>query len=109
MNKAEQARLDAIHAMPCIACEKDEQKQPNPTEADHLVDKGNRKHSGGHFATIPLCRWHHRGVTDFGVNAAEMACAYGPSFALEKRKAVEKYGAKRELLAIVDKRLEAAA
>lgn len=105
MTKSDQARLDAIHAMACAACEIEGVQQPNPTEADHLVDKGTRKHSGGHMATIPLCRWHHRGVTEFGVNAAEMACAFGPSFALEKRKAVAKYGAKRDLLAKVDAKI----
>lgn len=107
--QAEQDRLDAIHAMPCIACQLDNQQQPNRTEAHHLVDKGYRKHSGGHMATIPLCSWHHRGEPAFDVNASEMACAFGPSKAREGKKFTARYGTDRELLAKVDERLRRAA
>lgn len=107
--KAEKARMEAVKQMRCIACEIMRVQQPFPTEVDHDVSNGYRRLSGGHMATIPLDGWHHRGICIEGVNEAEMACAYGPSFALEKRKAVEWYGSKRDLLAIVDKRLEVAA
>lgn len=103
--KAEQLRLDRIHAMPCIACEAEEMPQPLPTEADHLVDKGTREHSGGHMATIPLCGWHHRGEKAYPLTGREMKQLHGPSFALHKREAVASYGTKRELLAEVDAKL----
>jgi hypothetical protein len=114
--KLEQDRLDAIHAMPCIACEieadwaKARQEapldQPLRTEGHHLVDKGTRKHSGGHMATIPLDGWHHRGELLYPLSAREMKQLYGPSLALHKRDFVATYGKERDLLAIIDKRLE---
>lgn len=108
--KAERDRLDAIHALPCLACELEKHMfgQPNKTEAHHLVDKGTRKHSGGHMATIPLCGWHHRGEPCGYLYKREMKALYGPSFELNKREFVACYGTERELLAITDKRLEEA-
>lgn len=103
--KAQQARLDAIHAMPCYCCEVERVAQPFPTEADHLVDKGTRELSGGHDATIPLDAWHHRGVCLPGVTAEQMKAHYGPSFALQGRLAASWYGSKREILAVVNERL----
>lgn len=113
--KAEQLRLDRIHAMECIACEieadiakkrnESPPAQPLPTEAHHIVDKGTRKHSGGHMATLPLCGWHHRGELIFPISGREMRQFHGPSLALSKRVFVALYGSERDLLAIVDKRL----
>jgi hypothetical protein len=64
----EQERLDAIHALPCVACAFEIEEamrkggaapiQPFPTEAHHINDKGYRKHSGGHAVTLPLEAWH---------------------------------------------------
>lgn len=112
---AEQLRLDRIHAMPCIACEfeagwskirkETPLDQPLPTEAHHLVDKGTRKHSGGHMATLPLCGWHHRGELIFPISGREMRQLHGPSLALSKRVFIALYGSERDLLAIIDKRL----
>ena len=107
--KAEQTRLDAIHAMPCMCCVREGVRQPSPTEAHHLVDKGTRKLSGGHMATIPLCGWHHRGIPLEGVKPNDMLFDYGPSFDLNKRSFVVTYGTDRELLALVDARLVKAA
>lgn len=114
--KAEQARLDAIHAMPCIACDMEAtfakrrgesfDGQPFPTEAHHIVDKGYRAHSGGHSATLPLDAWHHRGICLEGLTAREMTFLYGPSLARQKRAFIAIYGAERELLAVIDARLE---
>jgi hypothetical protein len=103
--KAEQARLDAIHDMPCCACVIEGIDQPNPTEAQHLVDKGYRKHSGGHMATIPLCGWHHRAEPLMELTRREMGIIYGPSLASSKRAFVAMYGTERELLAITDEAL----
>lgn len=107
---AEQKRLDAIHRMPCCACVKNlDFRIIYPTEAHHLVDKGYREHSGGHMATIPLCRWHHRGepLENYGVR--EMTALCGPSMALDKRAFTEKYGTQRQLLDETNGLLEQAA
>ena len=106
--KEEQRRLDAIHSMPCIACSElfSVLYQCSPTEAHHLVDKGYRKHSGGHSATIPLCAWHHRGIIPEGFDKSHMEYLFGPSFALSKRRFVQCFGTERHLLAITDERLK---
>lgn len=96
MNKAERQRMDRIHRMGCIACGR------RPVDAHHLVDKGYRKHSGGHGATIPLCAWCHRGEPIIGVSVKYMTLCIGPSLAVNKRAFVAKYGTERELIAKVD-------
>ena len=103
--KAQQVRLDRVRAMPCLACEKEKVVQPLPTEAHHLVDKGTRKHSGGHDATIPLCRWHHRGELVEYMSGREMHLVYGPSLP-HKREFIACYGTERELLELTDERLK---
>jgi len=90
-----------------MACVYEGVSQPSKTEAHHLVDRGYRKHSGGHDATIPLCAWHHRGLQRDGWIKAEMTAKYGPSLALKKREFVLMYDSERELLAMVNKVLEA--
>jgi hypothetical protein len=110
--KAEQARLDRIHDMPCMICQMLSIDQPSRTEAHHLVDKGTRKHSGGHMATLPLCGWHHRSdVLGCGRYAdpptmANVESAIGPSIQGNKKLFIVKFGTERQLLAIIDKRLE---
>lgn len=104
--KSEQLRLDRIHAMSCLACEKEQVIQPLSTEAHHLVDKGTRKHSGGHASTIPLCKWHHRGERVEYMTSREMHLVYGPSLALKKREFIACYGTERELLAMTDERMK---
>lgn len=108
MNKADEARLKTIHALPCMACVKEGVPQPSRTEAHHLVDKGYRKHSGGHQATLPLCGWHHRADV-LGCHAladpptiSNCLMVYGPSLDAHKKRFVETYGSERELLAKVD-------
>lgn len=110
--EAEQARLDAIHDMPCICCQLRGIEQPSRTEAHHIVDKGYRKHSGGHSATLPLCGWHHRGdVLGCGRYAdpptiANVERALGPSLQGNKKLFVTTFRTERELLAMIDKRLK---
>ena len=107
--KAQAARLAAVSAMSCVCCQMESMQQPWPTEVDHLVDKGYRKHSGGHDATIPLCAWHHRGICRDGMTAETMRAHYGPSFELQQRTASNWYGTKRELLEFVNALLAKAA
>lgn len=103
--KADQARLDVIHLMQCIACALDGLTQPSKTEAHHIVDGGYRKHSGGHQATLPLCGWHHRGEPKIGFFTAPksaMTHGFGPSLAVSKREFVRRFGTERELLTLVN-------
>lgn len=119
MQRRDRARLDAIHAMPCIACEMEAQwsvkrgetsmAQPLRTEAHHVVDKGYREHSGGDMATLPLCGWHHRGEPAYPLRPSEMLFLHGPSLMLHKRRFVTTYGTERNLLEEVDNRLRVAA
>lgn len=109
--KAEQDRLDAIHCLPCLACAFEIEQlakagkhleQPSKTEADHNVDKGYRKHSGGHMATIPLCGWHHQGTCKDGYTSSQMTQTYGPSKKLDKDSFHDRYGGWNILLVETD-------
>lgn len=114
---AEQARLDALHEMPCLACVKEAEfsrkrgetplEQPFPTECHHIVDRGYRKHSGGHMASIPLEAWHHRGICLDYLTAREMTKLYGPSLALHKKSFIAQYGDERSLLEQINSQLQA--
>jgi hypothetical protein len=99
---AQRRRLDAISKMVCVACSIAGQRQPNRTEVHHLVDRGSRRLSGGHDATIGLCGWHHRGAIP---PRPKMQLARAPSMALQKRAFVERYGTERDMLAITDRKL----
>lgn len=99
MKKTDQERLDAIHRLPCLACVQVGCQQPSRTEAHHLVDRGTRKHSGGHLATIPLCGWHHRSEPLSDHSMRYMQSVYGPSLALASKHFAVVFGTQRELLA----------
>lgn len=104
-------RLDAIHRMACICCVKNlNMLIIYPTEAHHIVDKGYREHSGGHQATLPLCRWHHRAEPFMDITKKQMLETYGPSLEYQGKKGgfVERYGTQRGLLAEVNAILEQA-
>jgi hypothetical protein len=115
MNKNDLARLNALHNMPCICCEIEDEmrgrhiEQPNRTTAHHLVDMGTRELSGGHQATLPMCEWHHLGYRHPDYDNCDMAAKWGPSMKHEKKKWIARYGGERPLLALVNKRLEHAA
>ena len=98
MTKADQKRLDIIHRLPCLACVQDGSVQPSATEAHHIVDKGYRKHSGGHQSTLPLCKYHHRGETPLGFTVDEMHFTHGPSMFHHGKEFKQRYGTQRELL-----------
>jgi Recombination enhancement, RecA-dependent nuclease len=103
MNKADAKRLEIIHRLPCMACVKEGQAQPNRTEAHHVVSQSYRKHSGGHQATLPLCSWHHRSEPIMGQSKTEMGFIYGPSLETSKAFFVKRYGTELDLLANIDK------
>ena len=101
------ARYTALREMGCIACSMIGLLAPcGPTEIHHLVDKGTRQHSGGNQATIPLGRWHHRGIPLADHNERYMEAFYGPSMALSKRMFIVRFGTERQLLAQVNDRLK---
>ena len=106
-SSAADLRLSAIHDLPCIACALRGRVHHTavcgPTEAHHLVDKGYRALSGGHAATIPLGRWHHRGVPFFALTPRMMETLYGPSRELAKKRFVAEFGSDRELLELTDR------
>lgn len=103
--KAEQGRLDRVHALPCLPCSIEQIQQPLRTEAHHLVDKGNRVLSGGHMATVPMCGWHHRGEPLYPHTSKEMHFLYGPSMARSPGEFKARYGSQRKLLRLTDKKL----
>jgi hypothetical protein len=103
ISNADKKRLSIIHRLPCVACVQEGCQQPSPTEAHHLVDKGYRKHSGGHQSSIPLCAHHHRAEPIMGRSKRWMVDCYGPSLAEDKLAFTIRYGNERELLANIDK------
>ena len=98
--RAQAMRMALLAQLPCWCCWG--LRQPNRTEVHHIVDKGYRIHSGGHWATLPLCGWHHRGVPLSATSTRRAEDIYGPSLALAKRRFVERYGTEREILARVN-------
>lgn len=76
-----------------------------PVDVHHLVDKGTRKHSGGHWSTLPLCPWHHRGIITDERSQREIEAKHGPSLKHSKKAFIERYGTERHLLGIVDELL----
>ena len=89
-NKLERERLATIGNMPCYACFIDGRE--TNAEVHHI-----RSHTGiscrpSHFATIPLCGFHHR---------------YGKvSVHLGKKAFVERYGTEQEILEKVNREIE---
>lgn len=93
---AERRRFGALQEMGCIACRIDG-RPGEPPDIHHLVEGGRRI---GHAFSLPLCPWHHRGVSGMGESLATQL--YGPSLARSKRDFVARYGSERELLRMVD-------
>lgn len=100
-----------VKQLPCIACEKDKQRQPNRTEEHHLNTGGNagQRRRGDEFS-IPLCQWHHRGEMRQNrwprvERAAEWESAYGPSLARNSKEFRTRYGTDDELLQLTNERL----
>lgn len=98
--KAQQARFDALREIGCICCWNFAAVHRN-AEIHHIVDKGYRKHSGGHDATLPLCEWHHRGETRVAPTW-HLQENLGPSLALNKREFIRVFGTERQLLETVN-------
>ena len=100
--KAREHRFRRLKEMGCIASFID--GMPGvPPEIHHLNlgGKAGQKRRGDE-ATIPLSRWHHRGIPAQGMTAAQMTELYGPSLAHNSRAFRARYGSDDELLAKVN-------
>jgi hypothetical protein len=103
---ADQARLTAIHEMPCICCTISGCEQLSRTEGHHITDKSYRRLSGGHQSTLPLCGWHHVGKpVPPGHTIASATITYGPSLLHTSKLFKTIYGTEWELLAQVNERI----
>ena len=96
--KAEAARMDAIKAGVCIACDQRGIVSRFP-DVHHLLS-GNRRR--GHTATIGLCPWHHRGYVSQPGWHARMRADFGPSLAEGSKPFHAAFGSDDELLALQD-------
>ena len=100
--KAEKARLQKLHELPCLCCQMIGVDQPSPTTAHHLLSGGRRR---GHMFTVNICEWHHyarpvvitRGSM-LGRTDEWMIETYGPSLILGSRAFHEAFGSDDELL-----------
>lgn len=105
-SKVDQARLDTIHAMPCICCSISGCEQLSRTEGHHITDKGYRRLSGGHQATLPLCGWHHVGKpVPPGHTIDSATITFGPSLFHTSKLFKVIYGNERSLLAKVNEEI----
>ena len=94
MLTGDQARYDKLQRLGCIACRRLGYVQP--ADMHHLL---SGTHRIGNEATIPLCEWHHRGVWNVRFRSARLARSLiGPSFALEPKKFVARFGTDEQLL-----------
>lgn len=103
--KAQKRRFQDLQMVGCIACRLDgnsSDSNPEPADIHHLTAGGRRQ---GHDATIPLCPWHHRGISVTGLPADMLRELKGPSLARDKRAFVEHYGSELMLLEITEQHL----
>lgn len=98
LTKADERRFAALHELGCIACRLNGFTHPTVAEIHHYL-RGNKRI--GHHATIPLCTWHHQGVSTEAVPAALYAYL-GPSFHKHTREFRARYGDDAVLLARVN-------
>ena len=89
-NKVERERLKTIGEMPCYACFQDGRE--TNAEVHHIRTQTGLGLRPSHFATIPLCGFHHR---------------YGKvSVHLGKKAFVARYGTEQEILEKVNREIE---
>lgn len=84
--------MDRLQEVGCIAC-RIRFGMGAPADVHHITEGGRRL---GHDFTIPLCPWHHRGISAFPDRVATEK--YGPSLAKSKREFVGEFGTEKTLL-----------
>lgn len=99
--KTESERIRRIVDLGCIVSRR-KWRVYVPPDVHHIVE-GYRL---GHWFTIPLSPWYHRGVTDTGMSQKEMTELYGPSMALDKPKFEKAFGTEKRLWMIVQRLLK---
>lgn len=99
------ARSALVRQLPCIACEIQKCDQPYPTEEHHqnLDGHAGQKRLGDDYS-VPLCKWHHRGVCQ-PIGPEAMRLFYGPSLARESKAFRQRYGSDEKLLEMTNERL----
>ena len=98
--KAQQARFEKLTEMGCICCALDGFKVW-PIEVHHLLSGNKRR---GHLQTIPLCRWHHRGIKPYPY-VVSVEAPPPPSLAHGSKPFHAHYGDDDKLLAEVNRRI----
>lgn len=93
-NKAERDRWDSFRHVGCIVTRLFHQSYAE-YDVHHLVEGGRRL---GHRYTIPLSPWFHRGIPPEFMTARQAELELGPSFALNKKAFIERFGTERQLL-----------
>jgi hypothetical protein len=101
--KAQAEHFERLQLLGCVACRKKHGIARFPVEMHHLISGSRRR---GHDFVLPLCSWHHRGVTEGGMNANKMMAYHGPSFALNPKMFRIHFGTDLELLAEVNGLME---
>jgi hypothetical protein len=100
-----QRRFDYLMRVGCVACRIDGKRNFN-VQVHHLNagGKAGQKRRGDMF-TIPLCPWHHQGLTPQGKDSEWATNYMGPSLAKQSKAFREKYGSDDSLLAYTNDRL----
>lgn len=62
--KKDKKRLQAIHEMRCVICQKFGEVQRSPTQAHHCIHDRHGFAKRPDSETIPLCEGHHQGMFD---------------------------------------------
>ena len=89
-------RFAKLTKIGCIVCRVHLNVYREP-DMHHLLSGGRRI---GHQATIPLCPWHHRAVSD--LPEKEATKLMGPSLAKSPKKFRETFGNDAELIEATD-------
>lgn len=97
--KAESERIRRIVDYGCIVS-RIKWRTYAPPDVHHLLDGGRNI---GHWFTIPLSPWFHRGVTLSGMSQKEMTRVYGPSLELDKDAFETAFGTDRYLWEVVQR------
>lgn len=100
--KAEQARMDAMIELGCIACILEGVGSSVSPEIHHFLSGNKRR---GHMFSAPLCCWHHRAEPFYGYSMAECLETFGPSFHKHTRAFRIRYGRDDDLIETVNTHL----
>lgn len=101
--KSEATRFAKLHDLGCIACILNGFDYKTVAEIHHYL-RGNKRI--GHDATVPLCTWHHQGVSTEGAAPASLYAYLGPSFHKHTREFRHRYGDDAVLLARVNSMID---